>query len=300
VKHNLILVRYGEIALKGKETRRRFEDTLISNIKNAFSRSKIDCKIRKERGRIFIITSKIDKSIILLKKIFGINSISPAFKTNSSLDEISDLALQISKNKINKKSSFAIRVTRTGGHSYSSQDVAKKVGSDIVDKTKASVNLTNPDFELFIEVRNKECYIFTEKVKCVSGMPVGTQGNVLALIDNYHSILAAWYMLRRGCNVIFLKNNLSIGDSIEKFTDNWLINSKILDTNSNKSLFDEINDVALKNNCEAVVTGHTLSNDVIHEIRELKKQVQFPVLHPLISMVNKQINEKSKKIGLIT
>ncbi|MGZ7136273.1 MAG: tRNA uracil 4-sulfurtransferase ThiI, partial [Methanobacterium sp.] len=43
------MVRYGEIGVKSPKVRRRFENKLISNIK-----SKINCKIEINQGRIFL------------------------------------------------------------------------------------------------------------------------------------------------------------------------------------------------------------------------------------------------------
>ena len=298
MKYDLILVRYGEIALKGKEVRRRFEDTLIQNIKNAFFKEKIESKINKEYGRIFIFTSQIDKSLIILKKIFGINSISPVFKTISTLEKISDLAQIVAKENIDKNKSFAIRASRTGNHSFTSQKVAEFVGSNIVKSTNASVNLTNPDFELFIEVRNKDCYIFTEKIRCAGGMPVGSQGKVLALIENTDSILAAWYMVHRGCKLVLLNTSKKNDDIIESFTNNWLLNPDIFKINSSEDLFLKINDISKQLECKALVTGHSLINTSLEEIKEFKKHINLPILFPIIAMDKDEIKKNSKGIGL--
>ena len=179
MKFVLIIVRYGEIALKGRETRNRFENTLVSNIKNAFNFEKLSNKIKRERGRIYIYTDQINECLEVLRKIFGIISVSPAFQTLSDMESISKLALNVVKEVLNEKKSFAIRTTRTGEHNFSSQDVAIKIGNDIVKATKASVDLTNPDLELFIEIRNDKAFVFTEKIPCMGGMPINTQGKIL-------------------------------------------------------------------------------------------------------------------------
>ena len=85
--------------------------------------------------------------------------------------KITILAIKISQETLNKEKSFAIRVTRTGNHDFSSQDVAVKIGNAIVKATKATVNLIKPDFELFIEIRNDNSFIFTEKIRGTGGLP---------------------------------------------------------------------------------------------------------------------------------
>ena len=78
MNYELIIIRYGEIALKGKETRKYFENCLISNIKTVLILKNISAIIKKERGRIYLYTDYIKESIDVLKRIFGIISISPA------------------------------------------------------------------------------------------------------------------------------------------------------------------------------------------------------------------------------
>jgi len=302
VNYELIIVRYGEIALKGKETRKRFENTLVSNIKNAFSTENLSSKIIKERGRIYIYTTKINKCLDVLLKIFGITSISPALQTTGDMDSMSNLAIDISKEELNEEKNFAIRATRTGEHEFTSQDVAIKIGNEIVKTTKASVNLTNPDFELFIEIRNDKAFLFTEKIYGTGGLPLGTQGKILVLIDAPESILAAWYLMRRGCKIIFVNTKESNKDVLKSFVDNWFVKSGISTVNSKNNLYREVNKIAHEKNCDAIATGHTIldnSQNILNSIKQLKKHANFPILHPLIAMNKEEIIKKCKGIGLL-
>ncbi len=301
MKHELILVRYGEIALKGKETRKRFENILVSNIKIALNQKNIINKISKEWGRIYIYTNKIKEAINVLKKIFGIISISPSIETISDINSISHKAVNISKENLDEKKSFALRITRTGEQKFKSQDAAVKIGNDIVNATKASVDLTNPDFELFIEIRNDKAFLFIEKIKGFGGMPIGSQGNILAFIDTPYAILASWYLMHRGCKPIFLSINEFHKDVLERFMNYWFIKSIIITGNSKDNLYKQINKTAAKYKCDAIVSGHTIfdnSENIIFSIKQLKKQTNLPVLHPLISMDYEEINRKCKDIGL--
>ena len=302
MKFDLIIVRYAEIALKAKQTRKRFESTLVNNIKDALKTKNIENNLRKEWGRIFVYSDQIDKCLGVLKNIFGISSISPAIQTESRIEEISKTAISITKQKLDCKKSFAIRATRTGEHDFTSQDVAVQIGNDIVKKTNANVNLKNPDFELYIEVRNKNSYLFFEKIRGYGGMPIGTQGNVIALIDSQNSLLASWYLTHRGCKSIFLSTTEIEKEEIETFLKNWFIKSKIIEISTKENLYEQINKVAFENNCEAIITDGTLFNDSkisIERIKEQKKQLDLPSLHPLFSMDKKESNTKSIEIGLL-
>jgi thiamine biosynthesis protein ThiI len=302
VKYDLFIVRYGEIGLKAKETRRRFENILINSIKNALRSKQIANKIKSERGRIYVYTVQISKTTLILQKIFGITSFSPAIITKSEIDLMSDLSIKVLQQKLSDKKSFALRITRTGEHNFSSQDAAVKIGNDIVKETKASVNLTNPDFELFIEIRNENAYFFTEKKRGTGGLPLGTQGKVIALIDNPNSILAAWCLMRRGCKTIFVNTQDLNIDNIKLFNSEWYANSEIITLNfKSKNFYEDINKLAVKSNCDSLVSGYTIINDTsknLSAIKSLKKHIRLPILYPLIAMKEDEINKKCKEIGI--
>ena len=301
MNYNLTLIRYGELSLKSKYVRRSFESTLVRNIKEAFLSNNITCKIEKEWGRIYLNTNEISKGLDVLKRIFGITSFSPVVKTSSEIDQISNYSIQISQKYLSKNKTFALRVTRNGKHDYTSQDVAVKIGNNIVNATQANVNLTKPDFELFIEVRNKNAYLFTEKIRGVGGLPLGTQGKILAIIDKPQSLLAAWYLMRRGCKAIFLNTDSSNVEMLNTFMDEWYVKSDIITIDQKEKFYETANNITSGEGCDAIVTDHSIitKNDII-DITTFKKHAMFPVLHPLIAMNEDEINKKSKEIGIPT
>jgi thiamine biosynthesis protein ThiI len=301
VNYEIILVRYGEIALKGKQSRKIFENYLVQNIRNAFEKKSIHAKITKEWGRIFIFTKDIDKSVNVLKKIFGITSISPAILTEGNLESISKLAVEIAGKILSKKKSFAVRARRTGMHDFTSQDIAIKIGSEILKATDSNVDLNNPDFELFIEVRGNNAYLFIEKIIGVGGLPLGSQGRICSIIDSNESILASWYLMKRGCNIFFVKTKPKLS-SLNKFIEDWFAKPNVLVLNQKDDYYEKINNIAFEKNCIAVSVGLSLfdqSSKVAKDIKLLKKKIQYPILHPLITMKKEEIFEKSSEIGLI-
>jgi len=297
VKHELIIVRYGEIALKGKATRKYFENRLIKNIQDMLNKSHIPHKIKKEWGRIYVYTDRLNESIDLLKKIFGIVSISPTFQTKSNIELMTQHSINILKEKLTKGKTFALRVTRTGEHDFTSQDAAIKIGNAIVKTTKANVDLTKPDFELFIEIRNENAYLFTNKIRGTGGLPLGTQGKVLALIDSPESILAAWYLMRRGCIAVFVTTEKTYNKQLNSIISNWDAPLEIISVEDHgKNLCKKLNETASGHDCDAVVTGHTLTS--LPDIKLLKKYIKCPILYPLVAMEENELNEKCKELGI--
>ncbi|MFC1731655.1 THUMP domain-containing protein [candidate division KSB1 bacterium] len=271
-----ILVRYGEISLKGKN-RIKFENKLIDNIKKA-----VECRVKRIPGR-FIINldnqSNIDEQIKNLKKVFGIISLSIAEKVDLDLDKINDECFKQAKAK--KFSTFRIKVQRLYKKLKTSPEIEREVGAYIVKKTSKKVKLKNPDLTLFIEIV-ESAYIFTEKIKCHGGLPTGIEGNVILLlgegIGNSNSVLAGILMMRRGCDLY----PFSFGGKISK--NDW----DILESYGSKPInivkdMDELEKEARKKACRAVVVGQTLDN-----FSEIK--TNFPILRPLIVYDEKEIN----------
>jgi len=299
MNYDLILIRYGELALKSPYVRRQFETNLLRNIKNAFKSHNLECTIQKERGRIYLSTSKISQATTLLQKIFGITSISPALQTTADISSISKHAVTIAQQTIKKGDSFALRVTRTGNHEYTSQDVAIKIGDDIRKATKTQVDLTKPDFELFIEIKNDDAYLFLEKFQGPGGLPLGTQGPALAVIDSPQSILATWYLMRRGCSIIFVTINERTTQMVQSFFKQWNADPDVVPIKREKNLDETLNTLAMEKHCDAIVTGHSLSTQSdLSDITRLKKYINIPVLSPLIGLEEKEIQQKCKEVGV--
>lgn len=301
MNYDIILVRYGELSLKSTYVRKYFESSLVRNIKKALTQENILHIITKERGRIYVSTAEIHKSCSVLSRIFGIVSFSPAVQTTSDIRSMSIAGLQLIKNILTKEKSFAIRSTRVGTHTFSSQQVAIQIGNDIVKATHAKVNLTHPDVELFIEIRDKKSFLFTEKIKGVGGLPLGTQGKIMVLIENPFSLLAAWYVMRRGCNVI-LANIKKINDeSVYLFLKNWYVDAEIILIDQEpKKFFKQIRDLVYEKNCDALATSHTFEDPKysLTTIAQLKKQIAIPVLTPLIAMTREELQQQCKKRGI--
>ncbi len=136
-------------------------------------------------------------------RVFGVVSTSCVNTCAADLDAIASAALQIATPLLSKGKSFGIRARRTGEHRFSSKDIGVAVGRYIVEQLGAPVNLSQPDVQIFIDVRADRAYLYTDIVQGVGGLPLGTQGKVVALISGgIDSPVAAWLMMKRGCSII--------------------------------------------------------------------------------------------------
>lgn len=332
MKFDKILCRYGELTLKSSYTRSVFENKLISNVNKGLKSKKIDFKIIREPGRLFIKTKKIQESCEVLKKIFGLTSISPV-KTSivkADIEKIESAAIKFAKTFIKKEDTFAVRAKRTGNDAFTSQMIERRIGSLIVEKIGSMVNLTNPDKTLYVEVRQNKAYFFKEKIRCPGGLPLGTQGKVVVLLSGgIDSAAAAWMMMLRGCKVVPVYFSVSDGlnkkrvYSVLKKLNEWSIGykMKLFEVNEYKKIIDNIlknckpnltcilckrmmyriaEKVAEKTGAKALVTGESLgqvASQTLDNINVLDQSVKIPVLRPLIGFNKEDIINLTKKIG---
>ena len=205
---DIIIVRYGELALKSTGVRNWYERKLVQNIAAMLKLRGIRySQIKREWGRIFVHTTDPEAARVVAD-VFGVVSASPAIMSNATLADAAKVCADIGADMITDGESFAIRARRTGNHSFSSRDVGMKCGDAVWERLESaggnpSVDLTNPDNEIFVEMRQTNAYIFTEIFKGVGGLPLGTQGKMVALVSGgIDSPVSAWLMMKRGVEII--------------------------------------------------------------------------------------------------
>ena len=256
----LYLIRYSEIGLKSKRVRNEMEALLIQDIKNAAKFYGIDITIKKIDGRIIIEGEKFIENF--LKEIGGIKSFSPVILTGVDLNEIKEKVLDYSS-FVKENESFALRVRKTGKHEYSSREVAVVVGDAVRIERNAKVDLDNPKHEIFIEIRERHAFIFNKIIEGIGGLPYGSQGKVLALIENENDLRAAWLMVRRGCHVDFAGNFEEEIKKMMKWRRHDIFNYKTI---------EEAEKIAIRNGNKAIVVGN-----------ENFVKLSIPVFYPLLA-----------------
>lgn len=200
-----IIVRYGEIYLKGKN-RGFFEKALKTNIARVLE--PFGAEIETTTGRLIITNFKQSDRLSLqnkLSKVAGVYSISPAYEVDATPESILEVALSVMKNK---KGSFRVTTKRADKtFPVSSMDFSKELGGRILSEYKdLSVDLHNPNTNLEVDIRvNHKAYVFTDEIFGVGGMPVGTAGRGLLLLSGgIDSPVAGYMMAKRGLKLTAL------------------------------------------------------------------------------------------------
>ena len=202
----ILLLRYAEIGLKSTPVRRRFESILKDNLLNRLMEDGVEALVTNKGARFYVEATDIDAAISSVRRVFGIASLSVAEESTSRMEDMCQTAAEYSKGRIGKGQSFAVKARREGSPGYTSLDMGKEIGSAIFlanEDKGVRVDLTNPDVTFFVEARDNRAFIFQDYIRCHAGLPVGTQGKVIAELDGSdRSVVSAWLMMKRGCRVL--------------------------------------------------------------------------------------------------
>ena len=201
----ILLLRYSEIGLKGISVRNRWENRLKDNILQMLAADGVEALVTRGQARFYVEAADLDAAIRSIRKVFGVGSISIAETCSNDMETICSTVAEYSKSRMVKGKTFAVKARREGGQKYTSMDLAKSCGDAIwnanLDKDP-KVNLKDPDIVFWVESRPRDAFIFQDYIYCHAGLPMGTQGHVLAYVDNDRGVLSALLMMKRGCKVI--------------------------------------------------------------------------------------------------
>lgn len=200
----LVLVRFGEIALKSRYVRRQLRDRLVANIQDLFAAERVECVTEADEARIYVHVDEDERARRILTRAFGVVSVSPAVEAPAERDVLRGRVLEeATRAGVGPGRTFAIRPRRVGEHPFTSQDLAKDFGAAVLAAhPDARVDLTHPEIEIHVEVRLNRGFVFHEVVKGPGGLPLGSQGRALALVEDDAGLAAAWMGMKRGCRMV--------------------------------------------------------------------------------------------------
>lgn len=203
-EQNILIVRCGEVALKGMN-KPYFERMLVDRIKKNL-RAFDGVDVKRHEGLIFVRAEKnLDINAIIkeISKVFGVASISKAVEAPSELNAIGDEAVRYMMNLIEER---GIRTFKVEGKRadktfpVKSPEIGRIIGAKVLVGCKVlKVDVHNPDVLLHVDVRSDRTYIYEGKIAGFGGLPLGTNGKGLTLLSGgIDSPVATWMMAKRG------------------------------------------------------------------------------------------------------
>jgi thiamine biosynthesis protein ThiI len=327
--NDLILIRYGEIALKG-HNRNFFIGLLIRNINRALG--DIEHNILKDRGRIFVTAGSgadAEEAIARLSRVFGIVSVSRVIKTDKDIDKIANAAAELVKNR--RPQSFKVESRRADKtFALDSPEISRRVGAFILNNCEnVRVDVHSPEMVINVEIRDK-AYVFSKTEQGPGGLPTGSSGRALLLLSGgIDSPVAGWMLAKRGVEIQAVHYHsfpFTSERAKQKVIDlahvlNGYTGSLRLHLVSLTDIQREINArcpeeqgtiltrrfmmkiaerIAVDEGLMALITGESLgqvASQTMESLYVTNASVGLPVFRPLIGMDKVEIMQRAREIG---
>lgn len=334
MKVTAFLIKYGEIAIKGKN-RYMFEDALMRQIRFAMKLVG-DFDVRKESGRMFVEGKgefDYDEAVEALQKVFGIVGICPmVVEETKDIDHLRKTVLAFIDEQYPVKD-FTFKVhARRGDKQFpmTSMELNMDIGEKMLEAFDGiKVDVHHPDVMVNIEVR-KYIYIYSQEIKGPGGMPVGTNGRAMLLLSGGIDSPVAGYMIaKRGVRIdatyfhappytserakqkvvdlakIVAQYAGPIDLHVVNFTDIQLaIYEKCphdeLTIIMRRYMMKIAEHFAKERDDLALITGESIgqvASQTIHNLAITNEVCELPVFRPCIGMDKQEIVNISEKIG---
>ena len=327
-----LVVRYAEIHLKGLN-RPYFERMLVDRIRDALS--PVQARIEREQGRVFvydITETELDASARKICNVFGVHSVSPAFCVPKNWDSICSSAILLLKEKTAQPITFKCFAKRSDKRfPMTSEQICRELGHVLLEEYPTlSVDVHHPRIHVNVEIRQSNAFIYTDEMKGVGGMPVGTNGKAMLLISGGIDSPVAGYMIaKRGVSlaaVHFYSYPYTSERARDKVIDLARIVARyagdidlylVFFTDIQLAIYEKCPSsettvlmrrlmmkiaerIALQCGAQALITGESIGQVASQTMDSLvctDDAVSMPVFRPLIGFDKEEIVEKAQMIG---
>lgn len=330
----LILIRYGEIYLKG-QNRPFFERMLVNNIKKAVAPFG-DAKVFKAQGRIYVENIQVERAVLNpLSRVFGAIGINPAWKTDKDLDSIRTMVKAMMEDALEKnpRDGLTFKVeSRRADKTFpmNSMDLNREMGAFILQNyPDLRVDVHNPDIRVNLEIR-EHAYGYHENIPGAGGMPVGTNGKTTLLLSGgIDSPVAGWMIAKRGVQLTAVHYH-SFPYTSEKAKEKVIDLCRLLTqycgpirlhvvpfTEIQQELYEKCPDglltilmrrymmriaeiIAKEEGAQALVTGESIgqvASQTLEGLASTDDAVSMPVFRPLIGLDKNEIVDIAERIN---
>ncbi|MBW2272407.1 MAG: tRNA 4-thiouridine(8) synthase ThiI [Deltaproteobacteria bacterium] len=328
----LALLRYGgELTTKASATRRRFVKQLVKNLKDALASEGIPGRVERTHNRLYVETHG-PGDLAVLARCFGLQSVSIVephpFQT---LEDVVEIGFERFGEAVRDRR-FAVRARRVGekaGVPFGSQDLARALGARL-DTVARRVDLSDPEFTVYVELEPGRAYFFSETMKAEGGLPLGVEGRAVSLVSGgFDSAVASWMLLKRGvgldyvfCNLGGRSHQLGTLRVMKQVADRWSYGQR---PHLHAVDFDDVarelrercetrywqiilkrlmlragEMIARERRAQAIVTGEAVgqvSSQTLQNLSVISEATPLPILRPLIGFNKDEIIAIARHIG---
>ena len=203
--YNKILVRFGDLTLKGRN-RKMFVSRVVNLVKEKLDGLKTTLEITHDRIYVAINGEDTNEIIKRLSYVSGISSYSLVVRVNTTSDmkEIKEVAVNLINEQIKGDVKFKVESKRSDKtFPLTSLEISKEISSYVLKQChNLHVDVHNPEETLYIELRNKDTYLYLKDIKGLGGFPVGVAGKgLLMLSGGIDSPVAGYLAMKQGVEI---------------------------------------------------------------------------------------------------
>jgi thiamine biosynthesis protein ThiI len=207
---DVVVVSYGEIGTKSSEVRAKMLRQLAVNLDAVLADRGLDATVEQRWARLSLrpdgaTETTVDDCARAASDVPGVVWSRPAAAVEPTLDDIGDALRRVAAEH-QPNPTFAVRANRTGpsdAHPFTSSTLEDVGGRVVLDAAGGRVDLDDPARTYRIECRPERAFVSAVEYRGPGGLPIGTQGTVVALVSGgIDSPVAAWELMRRGCHVV--------------------------------------------------------------------------------------------------
>ncbi|MDR1673914.1 MAG: THUMP domain-containing protein, partial [Oscillospiraceae bacterium] len=178
----IILAKYGEIALKGLN-KSTFEAVLLKTVRRRLQG--LDFELTKSQSTLYIKTSDAGQALERLEKIFGISTLCRAVSAEKDYDAIVRQTVESFGIQLKHAGTFKVEAKRADKtFPLNSPQICEKLGADLLMQfPNLTVDVKNPQVTVTVEIRDTHAFIHTQKIPGARGLPVGTGGHGMLMLS---------------------------------------------------------------------------------------------------------------------
>jgi thiamine biosynthesis protein ThiI len=320
----------GDLSTKRGRAFSLFRGQLARNVRAAMRDAGVPYQLDAGRNRFFVeaTTEAADP----LSRVFGIQSFSPVeHRPWSTFDDLVRAGEELFTEAVRDRS-FAIRVRRSrvrGQVEWTSETLERALGARLLPHAR-KVDLKHPEVTAWIELDWGVAHLFCDVVPGAAGLPIGSEGRVLALVSGgIDSAVAVWLLLKRGVQVDYLFYNLGGSDHENQVLEViqvlvrrwsygyrpklWLCDLRpwvdVLRQRTPERLWQVVLKrlmmragyaLASRNGALALATGEAIgqvSSQTLENLVAIESGAPMPVLRPLLGFDKSEIVALARKVG---
>lgn len=329
----LILVKYGEIALKGLN-KNTFEDIMVKNIKRRLKKLG-RFNFSKAQSTLYIEpadeNADINGAVEKIKKVFGVAALCRACTCEKNFEDICAKSVEYLEDVLPYAKTFKVTAKRADkAFPMKSPEICMELGGVLLEKfPNLQVDVKNPEVTVTVEIRDTNAFVHAENIKGAGGLPVGSSGKAMLLLSGgIDSPVAGYMMAKRGIHISAIhyvsppytseRARLKVEKLCEKLTDYcgdvsffcvpFTELQEAIKEHCPEEFFTIImrrlmmeiaQRIAAKEECLALITGESVgqvASQTMTAIGCTDAVCRIPVFRPLIGMDKTEIIEISRKI----